>query len=383
MEKTELELLTTTMLDKSKEMNKAVEDKLDKLQTNMDVMEVEMKKNSMAPKATTVRGKLTEALKAKGYTDMLTNDAGTKDYTLNLNAILQPTNFVDGDAPVVLPFRETGVDKTVYAPTLVSDIIQWGTASSNMVDWIERTDKTDVAEMRAEGAIMKEGNLEYTEVSTKVKILSEFMKVTNESLKDVDFIASEINSELLDDLKNLLEAQLLTGTGVGLNLLGIIPQATASSMTAFAGTVDEANNADVLRVALNQIFVAGHGRYQPTYVLMHPTDVTTLDLLKITDGRYIDVPFYDGETLKVARVPIIQSTRVTLGDYLVGDFRRAKGFIRDPLAIRIWDQNEDDVLYNRSTITGNMRLAFRIKNTDKKAFVTGDFATDKAALETA
>ena len=68
---------------------------------------------------------------------------------------------------------------------------------------------------------------------------------------------------------------------------------------------------------------------------------------------------------------------------MVGDFRRAKGFLRDALAIRIWDQNEADVLYNRSTITANMRLAFRIKTTDKKAFVTGDFATDKALLETA
>jgi len=382
MEKNELQDITKAMLDKTGEMHKETSDKLNVLQTNMDKMETELKKNAI-PTAKTVRGKLVQALKEKGYGEMLTNTAGTKDYTLNLNAITQPTNFTDGDAPVVLPFREAGVDKTVYAPTLVSDIITWGSTSSNMIDWIERTAKTDASEMRAENAIMKEGDLEYTERSVKVKILSEFMKATNESLKDVDFLAGEINSELLDDMKNLLEIQLMTGDGTGLNLLGIVPQASASDMTGFTGTVDEANEADVLRVALNQIFVAGNGSYQPTYILMHPTDVTRLDLLKIVDGRYIDVPFYDGDTLKLARVPIIQSTRVTLGDYLVGDFKRAKGFLRDPLAIRIWDQNEDDVLYNRSTITANMRLAFRIKNTDKNAFVTGDFAVDKALLETA
>ncbi len=364
------------ILNKQKEANDALAAKLNE---RVDTLETKLVKNS-APEAKTVRGKILQALMSKEYQAMLKNAAGSKD--LQLNAIHQPTNFTDGDAPVVLPFRESGVDKDTYAPTLISDIISWGTTSSPMVDWIERTAKTDAAAMRAEDGVMLEGDLEYTEKSTKVKILSEFMKATNEALKDVGFLASEINSELLDDLKNLLEAQLMSGDGTGQNLLGILEQATASDMTAFAGTVDEANEADVLRVALNQIYIAGNGRYTPTYVTMHPTDVTRLDLLKITDGRYIDVPFYDGETLKVSRIPIIQSTRVAVGTYLVADFKRAKGFIRDALSIRVFDQNENDVLYNRSTITGNMRLAFRIKETDKKAFVTGVFATDKAALET-
>ena len=375
----DLKDIAQAMLDKTAEMTKDTAGALAKMQTNMDSMETEMKKNSIKT-PTTVRGTIRAALK-EVREDLIKN--GKKDVNLNLNAILQPTNFVAGDAPVVLPFREAGVDKTTYAPTLLSDIIQWGTTSSNMVDWIERTAKTDAAAMRAEGATMMEGDLTYTEVSTKVKSLSEFMKATNESLKDVDFLASEINSELLDDLKNLLEIQLMSGDGTGNNLLGILPQATASVMTGFTGTVHEANEADVLRVALNQIYIAGNGSYTPNHILMHPTDVTKLDLLKIADGRYIDVPFYNADTLVLARVPIMQSTRVAVGSYVVGDFNRAKGFIRDPLAIRIWDQNEDDVLFNRSTITGNMRLAFRIKNTDKAAFVKGVFATDMALLETA
>lgn len=374
MEKNELKEVSDVLLNKQKEANDILVGRIDELETKL----VKNSERKESPK--TVKGMILNALKSAEYSKMLKNDLGMKD--LQLNAIHQPTNFTDGDAPVVLPWREAGVDKDTYAPTLVSDIISWGTASSNMIDWIERTSKTDSSEMRAENAIMKEGDLEYEEKSTKVKILSEFMKATNESLKDVNFLASEINSELLDDLKNLLETQLMSGDGTGLNLLGIIPQATASDMTSFAGTVDAANNADVLRVVLNQIYVAGKGRFTPTYILMHPTDVTTLDLLKITDGRYIDIPFYDGEKMKVTRVPIIQSTRVTLGDYLVGDFKRYKGFIRDSLSIRVFDQSEDDALYNRSTITANMRLATRLKTYDKPAFVKGTFATDIALLET-
>jgi hypothetical protein len=76
----------------------------------------------------------------------------------------------------------------------------------------------------------------------------------------------------------------------------------------------------------------------------------------------------------------MQNVGITAGTFLVGDFQRAKGFMRDSLTIRVYDQNEDDPIFNRSTITANVRLAFRIKNQDKPAFVTGTFATAIAAL---
>jgi hypothetical protein len=174
---------------------------------------------------------------------------------------------------------------------------------------------------------------------------------------------------------------LMNGTGVGQNHKGINTIAGALVPGAFATAITLPNEADVLRVAINQIFVDGKGKFFPNYILMHPTDVTKLDLLKITDGRYIEVPFYNGDKMSVARVPIIQNVGIGVGKYLVGDFNRAKAFLRDALTIRIYDQNEDDPLFNRSTVTANIRLAFRVKAPDVKAFVKGDFATDITALK--
>jgi HK97 family phage major capsid protein len=118
----------------------------------------------------------------------------------------------------------------------------------------------------------------------------------------------------------------------------------------------------------------------PSGILMHPEDVTALDLLKIADGRYIDIPYYDGEKQTVIRVPIYMNTGITQDEFLIGDFSKAKAFVRDELAIRIYDQNEDDAIRNRATVTGNIRLAFRIKNQTKAAFVKGDFTTAISAL---
>lgn len=372
------------MLDEITKVTDSVKD----LQKNIDVVETKMLKNNLN-KTVSIHGSIGEELHKNEFTDKLKvwdSRKGSNDFTFstkvieNQITIHDPTSFVAGVAPVVLPFRESGVDKAPVIPPTVSDIIMWGTTTSNLVDWIERTGKTDGAATRAENATMSQGDLEYTEVSTKVKIISEFMKVTNESLKDVDFLASEINSELLSDIRLLTDSQLLNGDGTGTNLLGIIPQATSFSAGSFALGIVDPNNADVLRVAINQIILAGQGRWFPNYILMNPDDVAILDLTKITDGRYIEIPYYDADGPSVVRVPILQNPGIAQDTYLLGDFTKAKAFIRDALTIRIFDQNEDDPLFNRSTVTGNIRLAFRIKNQEKAAFVTGVFSTDITAL---
>ncbi len=377
-----------TNKDEILEQVKAVADNVSGLQKNIDVMETKMLKNNLE-KTGSIHGSIGDELHKNEFGDKLKvwdSRKGSNDFTFstpiiqNQITIHDPTSFVAGVAPVVLPFREAGVDKTPVRPPTVSDIIMWGTTTSNLVDWIERTDKTNGAATRAENATMLQGDLEYTEVSTKVKIISEFMKVTNESLKDVDFLAGEINSELLSDIRLLTDSQLLSGDGTGTNLLGIIPQATAFAAGTFALAIIAPNNADVLRVAINQIILAGQGRWFPNYILMNPDDVAILDLTKIADGRYIEIPYYDADGPSVIRVPILQNPGIAQDTFLLGDFSKAKAFIRDALTIRIFDQNEDDPLFNRSTITGNIRLAFRIKNQEKGAFVTGTFSTAITAL---
>jgi HK97 family phage major capsid protein len=361
----------------------------DEIQKNIEVLETKLQKANLSRGAKPMRSKLSDLIRNSDIQEKIQkwdSRKGSNDFSFdtpiieNQITIHDPTSFVAGDAPVVLPFREMGVDKPQTRPMLVSDLITWGTTTSNMVDWIERTAKTEGVGMRAEDGNMGQGDLTYTEKSTKVKIASQYMKATNESLKDADFLASEINDELLTDLRLLVDTQLLNGDGTGNNLLGIMPQATAFAAGSFATAVAAPNEADVLRIAINQVMTGGMGKFWPTAILLHPDVVTKLDLLKIADGRYIEVPYYDAGSATVVRVPVIQNVGIPATDFLVGDFTRAKAFLRDSLTIRVFDQNEDDPIHNRSTITSNIRLAFRIKSNDKKAFVTGKFAAAITAI---
>lgn len=379
--------LTTHKNELSEEMQKVTK-AIGDVQKNIEVIETKMVKNNLKG-GPNIKSAIHDNLRSEDYKNALKEhkSKGRIDFSFETDlvrnaVILQPTNFISGDAPVVLPMREIGVDKAPVRPPTVSDIIQWGTTTSNMVDWIERTGKTDGAAMRAEGSVMGEGDLEYTEVSTKVKIASEYMKVTNEALKDVDFLASEINSELLSDLRLLVDTQLLEGDGLGNNLKGILSYASAWAAGTFAGTIDAPNEADVLRIGINKIVVDGKGKWWPSYILLNPDDVTAMDLLRDSSGDYLYIPFYDPEAMTLKRVPVMENVGINAGEFLIGDFSKAKAFVRDALTIRIFDQNEDDPIYNRSTVTANVRLAFRIKNQEAGAFVKGDFATAIAALTT-
>jgi len=391
MDKNEIQNIVDAMMkklkdeDKSTELYNSLETKIKELQNNIDLIETNYKKNEIKVNMNRTETIL-KNLKSDTYKSILDKVGKDRfefsfDIKRNAGVIMDPNSFFqDGVSPIVLPNRESGVNKPEVRALHVSDLIQWGTTNSNSVDWIERSGKTDGSAMRAEGGAMGQGEVTYIEKSTKVKIISEYMKVTNESLKDVDFLASEINTELLSDLRLKLDDQLLSGNGSGNNLKGILEYATDWNAGSFAGTITNPNNADVLRVGINQILIAGKGKWVPTHILMNPTDIAKLDMLKITDGRYIEIPFYSSEGETVKRVQIVANVGMTEDKFLIADFTKAKGFVRDSLTVRIFDQNENDPLYNRSTITGNVRVAFRIKGWDTGAFVYGDFSDAIADL---
>jgi hypothetical protein len=160
--------------------------------------------------------------------------------------------------------------------------------------------------------------------------------------------------------------------------------ASAFSAGSFALTVDNANRIDVLVVAANQIAVAQEMDAMANYIFMHPNDVTALKLEKLssTDKRYVERLVQVGSTLQMDGIPIIESTLIPTGEYLIGDFEKALSISREGIRIEM-DRDGNDFTLNLMTILAEWRGLTLIKNNDRTAFVAGVFATDQAALETA
>ena len=200
-------------------------------------------------------------------------------------------------------------------------------------------------------------------------------------LDDIDFIESEIRAELFRELLKDVESTAYNGNGTAPNLNGVYTVAPTFAAGTFANTVDNANEVDVLVVAMNQIAIAEQER--PTAIMMHPSDVTKLKLIKVsgTDKRYIDRLVMVAGMLNLDGVPIIETTLVTAGQFLMGDFNMAGLYDKGEVRIEI-GLDADDWTKNLRTILAEWRGALVVKNNDRTAFVKGVFATAKAALET-
>ena len=276
--------------------------------------------------------------------------------------------------------RESGITRIVRRNPFILDLVNVGSITSNLWEWVQQANAEGAPAMTAEGAAKAQVDFELVLASAAVRKVTAYIKVSKEMLDDIPLMESEINQELAERINLTIDAQLLSGDGTGQNLTGILANAVAFVPGSFAtgqgNEVVAPINADVLRVAINQISIA---LFQPNYIVMHPSDVTAMDLAKSVDGHYVLPPFSTSANTIVKGIPIIANTGVTEGDYLVGDFSKAGVRFREGLTFDVGYEN-DDFTKNFVTILAEARLVQRVKSNHYPAFVKGDFATDKAAI---
>jgi HK97 family phage major capsid protein len=308
---------------------------------------------------------------------------GNKNVSISFKAagtMLLSTNVSGGNVPVEQ--RLEGLNPIASRQIRLLDVVQRGTAESNVISWVYQANKDGAAGGTAEGAIKNQLDFDLVVNSETVKKRTAFIKVSEEMLDDVSYMESEIRNELIRELLKDVEAQVYDGDGTGSNLRGIATVATAFTAGAFATTVDNANAADVLTVAMNQIQVAEQG--MANFAMVHPNTITELKLIKTseTDRRYIDRLAMVAGQLSLDGVTLVPTTLIATGEYLIGNFDLSTVYDKGDLRIEV-GRDSDDFTRNLVTVLAEWRGLCIVKNNNRTAFVKGVFATDKAALETA
>jgi len=272
--------------------------------------------------------------------------------------------------------REQGITRIVRRNPFILELVNVGTIMSNVWEWVEQKNAEGGSAMTAEGAIKSQADFDLVVASANVKKVTAYIKVTKEMLDDVQLLRSEIDQELTELINLKIDDQLLNGTGLTVNLTGITTNATAWSAGAFALSIPTPNKWDVLRTAINQVRV---NLFEPTYIVMHPTDVTSMELSKGTDGHYILPPFASQDGTNVAGIRVVANTGVTIDKFLVGDFTKSGVRFKEGLTINVGYEN-DDFTKNLVTILAEARLVQRVKSNHYGAFVYGDFSDAITAL---
>ena len=272
--------------------------------------------------------------------------------------------------------RETGITRIVRRNPFILELVNVGTIMSNVWEWVEQKNVEGGSAMTAEGAAKSQTDFDLVVASANVKKVTAYIKVTKEMLDDVALLRSEIDQELTELINLRIDDQLLNGTGLTVNLTGIVTNATAWAAGAFALAIPEPTNYDVLATAINQVRV---NLFEPTYIVMHPTDVTKMKLSKASDGHYVLPPFSSVDGTSVEGIRVVANTGVTIDKFLVGDFSKAGVRFKEGLTINVGYEN-DDFTKNLVTILAEARLVQRVKSNHYGAFVYGDFSDAITAL---
>ncbi len=274
---------------------------------------------------------------------------------------------------------EPGLTRVQRRAPFLRQLVNLAGTASRYVVWIEQANPDPgAAGMTAEGADKTQTDFDLVERSSEVKKVTAYIKVSKEMLADIAFMRGEINMELMELVQLKLDEQILLGDGTGNNLAGIDLNATPWAAGSFAGTIPSANNTDVLRVAIAQIAQAN---FSANYILLNPADAAALELTKDSSGSYTyPVNMVYGAPKTIYGIPVIENNLIPAGDFYVGDFTRSNLRIREDLNVQVGYVN-DDFTKNLITILCEARAAHFVKVNHYGAFVKGDFATAKAALE--
>ena len=373
----ELDPQVLKQLDKdSKELNKSVE--------------ALVKENKEQKETLKTQGEALTKLKEQGGSvegmsfskDSLTamkNGDSKNNIRMTIKAVGDMTTGANVTGQIPQAERESGITRIVRRQPFLLELVSTGQISSTLWEWVQQTGAEGAPAMTAEGAAKAQIDFDLVLASAPVRKVTAYVKISKEMLDDIPLMEAEVNEELRERINLEIDSQILSGDGLGQNLTGILENAVPFAAGSFALAVDEANNKDVLRIAINQIMVA---QFMPNFILMHPSDVTAMDVEKASDGHYILPPFVNNDNTSVKGIPIITNTGITEGDYLVGDFTKSAVRFKEGLTIDVGFEN-DDFTKNFVTILAEARLVHRVKSNHYPAFVTGDFTTDKAALETA
>ncbi len=199
----------------------------------------------------------------------------------------------------------------------VASLIPTQRTEAPMVFYFRGSTAASAAAAVAEGAAKPESTPVWSQISAPVRKLAHFTRINDEVLQDLSNFSKVVGAELLAGLVDVENAQLLTGSGTSPNLTGLLT--TLGILTRARGTD---NNLDAILKAKADLRV-GASFTEPDAVVIHPTNLMSIQTAKDTDGRYItNDPAAPGpETL--FGMSVVATTKCTLGTALVGNFKEA------------------------------------------------------------
>lgn len=246
-----------------------------------------------------------------------------------------------------------GILPLLFKRLVVADLIAPGTATSNLISFMKETTFTNAAATVAEGADKPESTLIFDAATAAVRKIAHWLPVTDEMLEDVAQIQSYIDARLQLGVELKEEDQLLNGSGIAPNVLGLmlLPGITAAHPRGADSNIDAILKQ--LTIIATTVFV------QPSGIVMNPANWMTVQLTKNAAGNYLGSgPWTSPQATQLWGLPVAVTPSIVANSALVGDFRgSAQIFRKGGLRVEASNSHSDFFVKNLTAIRAEERLA--------------------------
>ena len=268
---------------------------------------------------------------------------------------------------VVTSVQLADVDRSI-APqprrNAAADLFSVATISGNAITYFLQGAYEGTPAVTAEGAKKTQNSTSFTGTTLALSKIAAYIKETDEILYDEPFLASEVQNSLVYQLGKVEDA----------TIIGAIAGTTGIGAETYDGT-----NVTFADGILNAILkVKGDSAYDASVVILNPSDIAALMTAKDSNNQYYGGGYFVGAygngaygiPSAIWGVQIFASSTVSSGQALVCAKEAVKVWKKGGIDVRLYEQNEDDALYNRVTLLAEERLACAV--VDKKGVVLLD-----------
>jgi len=336
-----------------------------------------------------------EAVSASEYSsigDAFVNSHEFKSLNAGSNGLTMPTAFEVKDVYSGLPTGTPGAFGSIQREDIVGqakrtsrvrDLFPVRRTNAAVIEYFRQTGFTNsaasVAERNSGDTAFEskpQSGMTFVGEQAPVRTIAHWEAAHRNVLADEPQLRSIIDNELLYGLRLEEDDQILNGSGTGEDLTGILNVSGIQSYLWSSGptTAPVADTkADAIRRAMTLAFLA---YYEPTGVVVHPSDFEDMELTKDSNGQYLmAVNIQQGAQARVWNVPVIDTPAIAEGTALVGAFGTgAQLYDRDEASIRVAEQHSDFFVRNAVVVLAEQRLALACKRPESFVKVTFDAA---------
>jgi HK97 family phage major capsid protein len=228
------------------------------------------------------------------------------------------------------------------------------------------------ASPQVETSSKAESTCSFTLASAPVQTFASYINFSKQALDDLDSFEAFISSSLLWDLSRKAESEILSGSGTGVHLTGLMTSASAFDTTILSASLGW-NRIDYLGAAAVQLQEIG---YNPDFAVVSPRNWFTMTSLRSTQGEYVleDPRTKVGQS--VYNLTILPSPACLSDTFLVGDSSQALIRSREKASVLLSSEHSDNFIKN--IVTALVEERFGLQTLRPDAFVTGSLASSPA-----